>query len=101
LHRYTALIDGEAGAYGVSFPDLPGCVAMGRTVDEAVLAQVTTTASGAIGQNRLAWVVVVHSKYLMLPASGCAPPRPNGPACAARRTGDERNLPKQVASHAR
>jgi predicted RNase H-like HicB family nuclease len=31
------LVDGEAGAYGVSFPDLPGCVAMGRTVDEALL----------------------------------------------------------------
>ncbi|MHB8530158.1 MAG: type II toxin-antitoxin system HicB family antitoxin, partial [Caulobacteraceae bacterium] len=37
-HRYTALIDGKAGAYGVSFPDLPGCVAMGRTVDGALLA---------------------------------------------------------------
>ena len=37
MHRYTALIDGEAGAYGVSFPDLPGCVAMGETVDEAML----------------------------------------------------------------
>jgi hypothetical protein len=57
------------------------------TVDEAVLAQVTGTAGGAIGQNRLAWVVVVHSKYLVLPATGCAPPRPNGPACAARGLG--------------
>ena len=37
MHRYTALIDGEAGAYGVTFPDLPGCVAMGRTVDGAML----------------------------------------------------------------
>jgi predicted RNase H-like HicB family nuclease len=37
MHRYTALIDGEAGAYGVSFPDLPGCVAMGATVDGAML----------------------------------------------------------------
>lgn len=37
MHRYTALIDGEAGAYGVSFPDLPGCVAMGETVDQAML----------------------------------------------------------------
>ena len=34
--RYPALIDGEAGAYGVVFPDLPGCVAMGGTVDEAI-----------------------------------------------------------------
>ena len=34
--RYPALIDGEAGAYGVVFPDLPGCVAMGSTIDEAL-----------------------------------------------------------------
>ena len=34
--RYPALIDGEVGAYGVVFPDFPGCVAMGITVDEAV-----------------------------------------------------------------
>ena len=30
---YIALIDGEPGAYGASFPDLPGCVAMGTTLD--------------------------------------------------------------------
>ena len=35
--RYPALIDGEEGAYGVSFPDLPGVVAMGATRDEAIL----------------------------------------------------------------
>ena len=57
------------------------------TVDEVVLAQVTGTSSGTIGQNRLAWVVVVHSRYLMLPATECAPPRPNGPACVARGLG--------------
>ena len=34
---YPAWIDGEQGAYGVSFPDLPGIVAMGATVDEALL----------------------------------------------------------------
>ena len=33
---YPALVDGEQGAYGVVFPDLPGCVAMGHTVDEAL-----------------------------------------------------------------
>ncbi len=43
--HYTALIDGEPGAYGVSFPDLPGCVAMGATIDEAV-----TLASEALSQ---------------------------------------------------
>jgi len=34
--RYVVLIDGKSGSYGVSFPDLPGCVAMGSTVDEAI-----------------------------------------------------------------
>lgn len=34
--RYTVLIDGKAGAYGVVFPDLPGCTAMGKTVDAAL-----------------------------------------------------------------
>jgi predicted RNase H-like HicB family nuclease len=33
---YPALIDGAEGAYGVVFPDLPGCVAMGSTLDEVV-----------------------------------------------------------------
>lgn len=36
MSRYTVLIDGEAGAYGVTFPDLPGCTAMGETIDEAL-----------------------------------------------------------------
>ena len=35
--RYPALIDGEEGAYGVSFPDLPGIVAMAATRAEAIL----------------------------------------------------------------
>lgn len=34
--RHTVLIDGEDGAYGVAFPDLPGCAAMGKTIDEAL-----------------------------------------------------------------
>ncbi len=37
MTRYGALVDGKAGAYGVAFPDLPGCVAMGRTVDDAIV----------------------------------------------------------------
>lgn len=36
--RYFALIDGEPGNYGVAFPDLPGCTAMGVTVDDAIRA---------------------------------------------------------------
>ena len=35
--RYPALIDGNDGAYGVVFPDIPGVGAMGHTVDEALL----------------------------------------------------------------
>ena len=34
--RYFALIDGKPGAYGVAFPDLPGCTAMGDTLDQAM-----------------------------------------------------------------
>ena len=36
MPSYPALLDGEKGAYGVSFPDLPGIVAMGETVEEAL-----------------------------------------------------------------
>jgi len=35
MARYIALIDGKAGAYGVWFPDLPGCTAMGETIEQA------------------------------------------------------------------
>ena len=34
--RYPALIEGGGDDYGVTFPDLPGCVAMGNTLDEAI-----------------------------------------------------------------
>ncbi len=34
MARYIALIDGEAGAYGASFPDAPGATAMGATIDD-------------------------------------------------------------------
>lgn len=37
MSRYPAFLDGEAGAYGVTFPDLPGIVAMGDTMDDALL----------------------------------------------------------------
>ena len=33
---YAALIDGACGAHGVSFPDAPGCTAMGKTMEEAI-----------------------------------------------------------------
>ncbi|MBE7217366.1 MAG: type II toxin-antitoxin system HicB family antitoxin [Caulobacteraceae bacterium] len=34
---YTVLIDGEPGAYGAVFPDLPGCTAMGATMEETLV----------------------------------------------------------------
>ena len=36
MSHYPAFVDGEAGAYGVTFPDLPGIVAMGETVEDAL-----------------------------------------------------------------
>lgn len=35
MTRYIGIIDGEDGAYGVVFPDLPGCTSGGETADEA------------------------------------------------------------------
>jgi predicted RNase H-like HicB family nuclease len=36
LTEYIGLVDGEAGAYGVTVPDLPGCTSAGSTTDEAL-----------------------------------------------------------------
>ena len=36
MPEYPAIVDGEKDAYGVTFPDLPGIVAMGETVEEAL-----------------------------------------------------------------
>jgi predicted RNase H-like HicB family nuclease len=35
--RYPALVEVGGEDYGVAFPDLPGCVAMGCTMDEALV----------------------------------------------------------------
>ena len=40
--RYIALVDGNAGAYGVVVPDLPGCTSAGLTTDEALRTAVET-----------------------------------------------------------
>ena len=38
MNRFPAWIDSEQGSYGgVSLPDLPGIVAMGTSVDEALM----------------------------------------------------------------
>ncbi len=36
MQHYIALVHGEPGAYGISFPDFPGCISAGATVEEAV-----------------------------------------------------------------
>jgi predicted RNase H-like HicB family nuclease len=55
------LIDGKAGAYGVVFPDLSGCTAMGKTMDEALAnaaealrdwAEITEEGGGKIPRPR-------------------------------------------------
>jgi predicted RNase H-like HicB family nuclease len=45
--RYVALVDGKPGAFGVVFPDCPGCTAMGRTVEEALANAVEALADWA------------------------------------------------------
>jgi predicted RNase H-like HicB family nuclease len=47
MARYIALIDGEPGAFGVVFPDCPGCTAMGGTLDEALAAAAEALADWA------------------------------------------------------
>jgi len=37
MTRYPAIIDGKAGAYGITFPDLDGIVAMAPTIDRVIL----------------------------------------------------------------
>ena len=59
MARYMALIDGKAGAYGVVFPDLPGCTAMGKTID-AALANAADALRG--------WVEVTEENGRKVPA---------------------------------
>ena len=35
MTHYFGFLDGKPGAYGIVFPDLPGCTAMGDSVEEA------------------------------------------------------------------
>ena len=61
MTSFTALIDGRTGAYGVYFPDLPGCTARGATLEELVVnaaeamrdwVDVTIERGGAIPEPR-------------------------------------------------
>ena len=36
MMRYPAIIEGGGDYYGIVFPDLPGIVAMGDTVDQVI-----------------------------------------------------------------
>ena len=44
MTRYIALIDGETGGYGAAFPDIPGCTAMGETMDATMVNAATALA---------------------------------------------------------
>ena len=59
MTSYIGLIDGKAGAYGVAFPDLPGCTAKGATVELAF-----ANARDALRD----WVEVTLSKGTTVPA---------------------------------
>lgn len=71
--RYPALIDGRMGAYGLVFPDLPGVVAMGSTVEEVI-------ANGAVALQEYAHDVNSSGEKLAKPSqlddvkvpTGCA-----------------------------
>ena len=58
MARYGAIVDGKRGAYGVVIPDLPGCTAMGRTIDEAL-----RNAAGAA----VAWAEVAKANGVKIP----------------------------------
>lgn len=60
MARYLAIIDEADGLFGVSFPDAPGCTAMGATQDEAI-----ENAADALAE----WVADVI-------ADGGTPPKP-------------------------
>jgi predicted RNase H-like HicB family nuclease len=56
--RYGAIVDGKRGAYGVVIPDLPGCTAMGNTLDGA-LADAAAAA--------IAWAEVARADGVAIP----------------------------------
>lgn len=58
MARYGAIVDGKRGAYGVVIPDLPGCYAMGKTIDEA-LSNAAATAR--------AWAEVALADRMIIP----------------------------------
>ena len=59
MARYFAILDGKPGAFGVSFPDLPGCVAMGKDENEAYSNALDALANGSATQE---WTAMRQSR---------------------------------------
>lgn len=60
-------------------------------MSESVLARVSGDGASDIGPDQLAWVIVVHSTMIVLPAVACEPPVASSPVCAVRRLGPVSN----------
>jgi HicB_like antitoxin of bacterial toxin-antitoxin system len=85
LHlSYTGLIDGKAGAYGVVFPNFPGCVAIGATIDEAVRNAADAMCDSA--DVTVETVAPCRSRALRR----CCSPIPKSPTNRPRRAAQER-----------
>ena len=74
MTRYGAIVDGKRGAYGVVIPDLPGCAAMGKTLDEAL----ANAASAAV-----AWAEVARADGITIPKPRTIEALRNDPTVAA------------------
>lgn len=61
--RFPALIDGEEGAYGIVFPDIPGVAAMGPTVDEALINAEEALRDYALESERDGYELAVASPF--------------------------------------
>ena len=69
--RYLVRINKDRGSdWGASVPDLPGCVATGKTIDAAL--------------RRIQWAIELHIRGMR--ADGVRPPRPRQRAVVPRRT---------------
>jgi predicted RNase H-like HicB family nuclease len=60
MPRYLAVIDGAAPSYTVTFPDLAGLTASGRTTDEAIDNAVGVLATYAREQRAMAGMPAPH-----------------------------------------
>ena len=79
MSRYIALVDGKRGAYGVVIPDLPGCYAMGKTIDAAL----REAAAAAV-----AWATVARADGHKIPTPRSAEAVRSDPGVAAALAAD-------------